>query len=92
MADNDASAPRKTSTYKQFTALNTQDERFGNEDTELFWLENLMIVGDGKLRSIAGPSSTVIPISETGFLLLDTKTGFVRLDDNTGDIKLDSNA
>ena len=81
-------APRKSTTYKDFQGMNSQDERYGCEDSEFFWLENVMRVGDGKLRSIPGPSAVLFNIN-TSRLLLDTKAGFVRLDSNLGDVALD---
>lgn len=55
--DKPEQAPRKTTTYKQFEGMNSQDERYGCEHTEFFFLENIMRVGDGKLRSVPGPSA-----------------------------------
>jgi hypothetical protein len=50
-------APRKTTTLKEFSGMNTQDLRFGVEDNEFAWLENIMRVGDGKLHSVPGPTA-----------------------------------
>ena len=75
----DQSAPRKTRTMNRFSGMNTQDERYGCQDDEFFWMENLMRVGDGKLHTVPGPSAVLVtfPIDflllETGdFLLLET--------------------
>lgn len=67
--------PRKTTTYKEFAGMNSQDGRYGVEKDEFFFLENIMRVADGKLRSVPGPSAIVatFPQSQppaTGFLLL----------------------
>lgn len=63
-------APRKTTTYKEFEGMNSQDERYGCEKTEFFWLENIMRVGDGKLVSVPGPSASLFLFGN--FLLLET--------------------
>ena len=83
----DQSAPRKTTTYKQFSGMNSQDERYGCEDTEFFWLENMMVIGDGKLKSIPGPGTAMF-ISTGGLLELDSNLGFVELDSNDGVVAL----
>ena len=80
-------APRKTTTYKQFDGMNSQDERFGCEDNEFFWLENIMRVGDGKLKSVPGPGPVVAFFVGEGFLLMDT-FDFVLRDDNNSKILL----
>lgn len=56
--------------------MNTQDGRYGVEDNEFFYLENIMLVAEGKLRSIPGPSAALIsfplPTPPFDFLLLET--------------------
>lgn len=75
----DQGPPRKTTTYKQFDGMNSQDERYGAEKNELFWMENMMRVGDGKIRSIPGPSAAalqIFPVEDLlHFLLLEDATG-----------------
>lgn len=72
----DQGAPRKTTTYKQFDGMNSQDERYGAEKNEMFWMENMMRVGDGKIRSVPGPALTpaqTFPVTDLfHFLLLET--------------------
>jgi hypothetical protein len=55
--DKPEGAPRKTTTYKEFEGMNSQDARYGCEKSELFFMENVMRVGDGKLKSVPGPSA-----------------------------------
>lgn len=79
--DQQEQAPRKTTTYKQFDGMNSQDERYGAEKTEFFFLENIMRVGDGKLRSVSGPTAALasFPVAGAfGFLLLQSG-GYLRL-------------
>ena len=86
MAQQDGGeAPRKTTTYKEFNGMNSQDARYGVGNDEFFFLENIMRVADGRLHSVSGPSTilAVFPIATTGnFLLLETadfillETGF----------------
>lgn len=78
-------APRKTTTYKQFEGMNSQDERYGAEKTEFFFLENIMRVGDGKLRSVPGPSLVLVTFP----LKLLLETGDHVLLENGGRIILD---
>lgn len=66
---NDTSAPRKTKTYKSFSGMNSQDGRYGCEDDDFFFLENIMRVADGKLHSVAGPSAAVATFPQNGLLL-----------------------
>ena len=80
--------PRKTTTYKQFEGMNSQDNRYGCEDGDFFWLENIMRVGDGKLKSIPGPAAVSF-IVHGGHLELDSLDGFVQLDSGDGNIALD---
>lgn len=73
---DDTSAPRKTKTYKSFSGMNSQDGRYGCEDDDFFFLENIMRVADGKLHSVPGPTAALVtfPVTPvlTGFLLLET--------------------
>lgn len=67
--------PRKTTTYKQFSGMNSQDQRYGVELDEFFLLENIMRVADGKLHSVFGPSAikATFPTGEgADALLLET--------------------
>ena len=65
--------PRKTTTYKEFAGMNSQDGRYGVEKDEFFFLENVMRVADGKLRSVPGPSAIVATFPTAGGdLLLET--------------------
>lgn len=82
---NDTSAPRKTKTYKSFSGMNSQDGRYGCEDDDFFFLENIMRVADGKLHSVPGPTAAlvtfpIIPPVVSGFLLLESGD-FVLLED-----------
>lgn len=83
MAEDEAK--RKTTTYKQFDGMNSQDERYGCERTELFLLENIMRVGDGKLASVPGPTGTPVEVFPVPalfhFLLLETTPGYLLLED-----------
>jgi hypothetical protein len=54
--------------------MNTQDLRFGVEDNEFAWLENIMRVGDGKLKSVPGPTSPVAQFPLSGNLIGGTLT------------------
>ena len=85
MAQQDGGESRKTTTYKEFNGMNSQDARYGVERNEFFFLENIMRVADGKLHSVSGPSTILAtyPVVTTGnFLLLETgdflllETGF----------------
>ena len=75
MAQKDGGESRKTTTYKEFNGMNSQDARYGVEGNEFFFLENIMRVADGRLHSVSGPSTilAVFPVTTTGdFLLLET--------------------
>lgn len=70
----EAGPPRKTGNFKEFSGMNSQDGRYGVEDNEFFYLENIMRVADGKLRSVPGPSvpqGTFPPGDETIYVLGD---------------------
>lgn len=60
--------PRKTTTYKQFSGMNSQDQRYGVELDEFFLLENIMRVADGKLHSVFGPSAIKATFPNSGDL------------------------
>lgn len=65
---------RKTSTFKQWSGMNSQDERYGVEKDEFFYLENIMRVADGRLHSVSGPTDVLatFPTGEgDGALLLE---------------------
>lgn|SRR5262245_62138877 len=47
--------PRKTKTYRRFEGMNSQRERYGVSDDEMFYLENIMRVAPKKLHSVPGP-------------------------------------
>ncbi len=55
----DEGAPRKTSNYKRFSGMASQNERYNVKDDEMFWLENIMRVGPRKLRSVPGPGKPI---------------------------------
>jgi hypothetical protein len=77
---DDAGAPRKTTTYKQFDGMNSQDGRYGVEQNELFYMENIMRVADGKLRSVPGPAAATgvfPPGDETIYVLGDVFGDFL---------------
>lgn len=66
--------PRTSKNVNDFVGMNSQDGRWGNEDAEFFWLENVMRVGPGKLKSVPGPSGIVASYPQDigdGFLLLE---------------------
>jgi hypothetical protein len=73
--------PRKTSTYKDFSGMNSQDGRYGVEPNEFFFLENIMRVADSKLRSVPGPvlipNGVFPPGDETIFVLGDSGGDFL---------------
>ena len=74
-AEGKSGAPRKTTTYKKFDGMDSQDGRYGVEENEFFFLENIMRVADGKLHSVPGPTAAVatFPTSEgADALLLET--------------------
>jgi len=65
--------------------MNSQDERYGCEDTEFFWLENIMRVGDGKLRTVPGPTDILMMFPSGPFLLKEgqpsgSSSGFLLLE------------
>ena len=66
---DDTGAPRKTKTYKTFSGMNSQDGRYGCEDEDFFFLENIMRVADGKLHSVAGPSAALATFPQNALLL-----------------------
>jgi len=82
----DKGPERKTTTYKQFSTMNSQDGRFGVEQDEFFYLENIMRVGDSKLRSLSGPTATkaVFPPGDETVVVLGDSFGDV-LGDSGGD-------
>lgn len=84
----DQQAPRKTRTLNRFSGMNTQDERYGCNDDEFFWMENLMRIGDGKLHTVPGPTDILVTFPfATGDLLLEDG-GFLLLEDGSTRIKL----
>jgi hypothetical protein len=87
MAEADEGAPRKTTTYKQFDGMNSQDGRYGVEPNEFFYLENIMRVADGKLHSVSGPSSAqgVYPPGDESFEVLSSPFLDVILTSPAGD-------
>ena len=56
MAQGDEGAPRKSKTYRDFSGMNSQNERYKIGDDEFFWMENIMRVGPRKLHSVPGPT------------------------------------
>lgn len=52
-------SPRKTTTYKRFANMNSQNDRYGVGQDEFFWLENVMVVGSAKMQSVPGPSAVL---------------------------------
>lgn len=81
-APEDPESPRKTSTYKEFTGMNSQDGRYGVDDNEFFFMENIMRIADGRLKSVPGPSATrkEFPNEEGEAFLLLEDGGFVLLE------------
>lgn len=64
-------SPKKTTTYREFGGMNTQDSRYGVEPNELAYLENIMSIAEGKLHSIPGPSTILATFGQEEFLLLE---------------------
>jgi hypothetical protein len=85
MAEAEGS-PKKTTTYKDFGGMNTQDSRYGVEPNEMAYLENIMSIAEGKLHSVPGPGPIVDTFGNGGFLLLQSR-GYVLLQSG-GRIKL----
>ena len=83
----DPQAPRKTTTYKQFSGMNSQDGRYGVEQDELFYMENIMRVADGKLHSVGGPKAVdaQFPPGGTDVFILGTPFGDI-LSSPAGDL------
>lgn len=52
--------------------MNSQDGRYGCEDEDFFFLENIMRVADGKLHSVPGPTAALVTFPRGDFLLLET--------------------
>ena len=81
--------PRKTTTYNEFDGMNSQDGRYGVEKNEFFYLENIMRIADGKLRSVPGPTAIVasFPTGEgdDGLLLETGLPDFLLLESGTND-------
>ncbi len=67
-----APSTRKTTTYKTFSTMDSQNERFGVEKDEFFFLENIMRVSEGRLRSVMGPSAVVADFPPTGSVIITT--------------------
>jgi len=55
MAEAQEGPPRKTTTYKKFSTMASQNERYNVKDDEFFWLENIMRTGPRVLKSVPGP-------------------------------------
>ena len=75
------SAPKKTTTYKEFDGMNSQDARYGVEPNEFFYLENIMRISEGKLHSVPGPSAVLASFGDTDFLLLESALDYFLLED-----------
>ena len=54
MAESE-SAPRKTTTYRDFEGMASQNERYNVKPNEMFFLENIMRIAPHKLHSVRGP-------------------------------------
>ncbi len=74
-------SPKKTTTYREFGGMNTQDSRYGVEPNELAYLENIMSIAEGKLHSVPGPSVVLATFGESDFLLLETALDYLLLED-----------
>jgi hypothetical protein len=58
---------RKTENYRHFDGMVSQNERYGCERDQIFWLENIMRIGNGDLHSVPGPALVAtLPIPTTG--------------------------
>lgn len=81
----EAGPPRKTTPYKDFSGMNSQDGRYGVENNELFFLENIMRVADGKLRSVPGPTTPqgIFPPGDETIIVLGDSFGDI-LGDGAG--------
>jgi hypothetical protein len=55
-------APRQNKTVKQFTGMNTQNERSAIPEGAFHWLENIQPIGPGNLHSIPGRSGAMVEI------------------------------
>src|SRR5512146_2765842 len=76
MAQADDSAPRKTTTYKRFEGMASQNERYNTKPDEMFWLENIMRVSPKRLHSVPGPIiRTTVPIPPSGCPIDTVPTG-----------------
>lgn len=76
MAQADDSAPRKTTTYKRFEGMASQNERYNTKPDEMFWLENIMRVSPKRLHSVPGPIfRTTVPIPPSGCPIDTLPTG-----------------
>lgn len=80
-------------TQQQFKTLNTKAQRTAIEDEEFAWLENLIPIGPGNLRSVWGPSAALYTaavgrtiINFSPFNIGSTFYHFVLLDNGAADI------
>lgn len=55
-------APRQNKTVKQFTGMNTQNERSAIPEGAFHWLENIQPIGPGNLHSIPGRGFELVEI------------------------------
>jgi hypothetical protein len=55
-------APRQNKTVKQFSGMNTQNERSAIPEGAFHWLENIQPIGPGNLHSIPGRSGAMVEI------------------------------
>jgi hypothetical protein len=82
-------APRQNKTVKQFSGMNTQNERNAIPEGSFHWLENIQPIGPGNLHSIPGRGQSVTRIppnpvpppgctdtSERGQQLITIETAF----------------
>jgi len=60
-----AGAPRQNKTVKQFSGMNTQNERNAVPEGNFHWLENIQPIGPGNLHSIPGRGQSVTRIPPT---------------------------
>jgi hypothetical protein len=88
MAQQDDGATRKSTTYKEFNGMNSQDARYGVGNDEFFYLENIMRVADGRLHSVPGPNTVATFTFPTNFLLLETSDADFLLLETGGFVEL----
>ncbi len=62
-------ATKKNLPFKEFGGVNTQAARQVIEDIEFAWLENVMPIGNGNLKSVPAPSTSLQTVPSTCYYM-----------------------